>query len=221
MVVHAAPDRDSRRGPGAVLWRAMRRIALLALCPVFLTLLPCCAGPERTISGETPYARSFEAAKTVLRDADFELDRVDARAGIITTRPRSSAGLGTPWIDHTETLGDAVSDLMNSDRRIAVVRFLPGDAEGHSFRGDLRQFEGPLVAEVTVERERLYRPNRRTQSTSIRMRSTMIDPSLQDREMMPVFAAPLAADQRLAQRLSWRIEDLAPESVSARASATR
>lgn len=199
----------------------MRRFALLTLCPVFLLLVGGCAGPERTISGETAYARSFEAAKTVLRDAAFELDRVDARAGIITTRPRSSAGLGTPWIDHTETLGDAMGDLMNSDRRIAVVRFAPGEGEGRSFRGDLRQYEGPLVAEVTVERERLYRPNRRTQATSIRMRSTMIDPSLQDREMMPVFAAPLAADQRLAQRLSRRIEDLAPESVSARASATR
>lgn len=194
------------------------------LCTVFVLfgfLLAGCNAPQRTVSGETPYARSFEAAKSVLRDASFELDRVDARAGIITTHPRSSAGLATPWIDHTETLGEATSDLMNSDRRIAVVRFSPAGRVEDERSSDLRAYDGVMLAEVTVERERLYRPDQRVDPTSIRLRSRTIDPALRERGMSPVFASPLPTDRRLAERLSKRIADLAEADVSASPSTTR
>lgn len=184
-------------------------------------LLGGCAARDRSIVGDTAYARSFEAAKVVLREASFDLERVDARAGIITTRPRASSGLATPWIDHTETLGDATRDLFNADQRIVVVRFRADGAPDGPKEGDLRRYEGPLVGEITVERERLYRPNRRTDPTSIRFRSTTIDPDHLDRGMLPVFAADLAPDQRLAQRLADRLETMTPEGVAFRPSATR
>ena len=43
------------------------------------------------------YAVAFDTARDVLRDNLFTLDRVDGRAGVITTQAKRSAGLASPW----------------------------------------------------------------------------------------------------------------------------
>ncbi len=55
-------------------------------------------GPASFDVAVEAYPAVFQAAKEQLRRAGFTLDRVDARAGVITTRAKPSSGFFTPWI---------------------------------------------------------------------------------------------------------------------------
>ena len=83
-----------------------------------------CAAERTDVTFEVSaggYARAFDAAKEVLREAGFELDRVDARAGVITTRSKGSAGIATPWVGDESTIEQEFDDLIHQQRRTAVV----------------------------------------------------------------------------------------------------
>ena len=68
--------------------------ALLLILAASIFLSACTARPTATelvIAPET-YVQTFDAARDVLRDRRFELERIDARSGVISTRPRTFAG---------------------------------------------------------------------------------------------------------------------------------
>jgi hypothetical protein len=186
----------------------MRSLAALAalLLPV---LAASCASAPRTTTVETPagaYARAFDAAKDELRDAGFELDRVDAREGVITTRPRASAGLWTPWTLDEQSAGDEIDGTFNAERRIVTVRFgpvTPAAAGGPTT--DLRTLEGPLTARVEVAVHRLYRPGRIPESAAIRLTGYFRDDRLWQAGVQPDVTVAHGEDAALAAALAHRI----------------
>lgn len=161
-----------------------------------------CSSRTEATSFEMPsasYAAAFDAARDVLRERGFELDRVDARAGVITTAPRASAGLATPWVQHSPTLGEAVDATLHPDRRMAVVTFTP--LVGDETVADLRAFEGAVLARVEAPKLRLRRVGRHVDSTAIRMANWWRDPAKTE----PMVLTPVEAADELAADLAARI----------------
>lgn len=145
------------------------------------------------------YAEAFDAARDVLRERGFELDRVDARAGVITTAPRASAGLATPWIQHSPTLREASGATLHPDRRMAIVSFAPVGAP--SPVSDLREHDGGFLLAVEAPKLRLRRVGRHLDSTAIRFANWWRDPSEPD----PMVLTPVEAADDLAADLADRI----------------
>jgi hypothetical protein len=149
------------------------------------------------------YAAAFEAAKAVLADYHFELDRVDARGGVITTAPLASAGFATPWDNAQSGLMDEWEDLVNQQLRRVRVTFDPEGArpDGTIPGPDLRLLEAPMTARIEVYVDRRHRPGWRVETSSIRLSSFARDPELTDRQMWPRYDTPFTRDRRLADRL--------------------
>ncbi|MBL0920811.1 MAG: hypothetical protein IBJ10_01645 [Phycisphaerales bacterium] len=187
--------------------RALRTLAS-ALIPLAIA---SCAAPNRSTSFEAApgeYARAFEAAKAELREAGFELDRVDARAGVITTRPSASAGFFTPWTTHEQTLGAEWDGTMNAERRIVTIHFSGAGAPVGASAGsspDLREAGGSTVAEVHVEVRRLYRPGRTPESAAVRLTTQFRDPEWEAAGLQPAVVGPYGSDPDLARALASRI----------------
>lgn len=138
------------------------------LAAVLFAALSSCSAPtaptEFTLSAGR-YADAFAAAKDVLREYEFELDRVDAIAGVITTAPRASSGLATPWIPHASDLSGAFRGVAQFEQRIAQVEF---DRSARPVVGAESEI---LTCRVAVAVERFHKPGRRVDATSVRLRS--------------------------------------------------
>lgn len=206
--------RPSPPGQRVTLTR-MRTSLILLLC-TFTALAHGCAAPKPARFSIAPeqYDAAFAAAREALRDYHFDLARIDARAGVITTQSASSAGLATPWINHTDTLGDATTGLTEFERRRVEVRFLPSDAAIDAAGAatlpdptkDVRTLGGPLTVDVHVVIERIYRPGRRPDATGVRLESRYEDPELIARGEQPRYAIDHRDDPRLAGRIASVIE---------------
>jgi len=75
------------------------RLTILGLALGIVGALSGCAAPDLPTDLEVAagdYPAAFEAAKAALRDYRFDLERVDARAGVISTAKKETAGLLTP-----------------------------------------------------------------------------------------------------------------------------
>ncbi len=117
-----------------------------------------CLGPRRddcrssqviTISDPSRQAdRLWEAAKETLRRHELSLDRVDRRAGVITTMPEASQHFFEIWRHDVDTDVDFWEATLNPIRRWAEVRI---------DRGDEGTWQG---IEVMVHKERLSSPDR-------------------------------------------------------------
>jgi hypothetical protein len=73
---------------------------------------------------------AFDAAREVLREMRFELERVDFERGVITTRPKSSAGSLTFWDHRPAGLEEELSDAMHRQERRVRVELPAGGAAG-------------------------------------------------------------------------------------------
>ncbi len=176
---------------------------LFAAC----ALVGGCASSREGPTVEVPpgrYGAAFAAAKESLARFRFELDRVDARAGVISTKPKATSGLATPWDTEQSSPGQELEDLLNRQYRRVRITFEPD--EGVPPSDDVRLLEGPLVCTVTVSVERLRRPGWRIETTSTRLSSTYLDPEWQAQGMWPAYTVPFAQDHRLAARLAAAIE---------------
>lgn len=68
------------------------------------------------------YPDTFAAARDVLHSYRFTLDRVDARAGVLTTQPKLSGGFLTPWSQLESTPSQSWEDTVhNQQRRVEIV----------------------------------------------------------------------------------------------------
>lgn len=173
-----------------------------------LTLIGACATrPSETTFAVPPggYQRAFDAAKQTLREAEFELSRIDARAGVIDSLPRASSGFATPWIRHGSSFDDDVEGLSHYQRRAARITFEPADEANTLPSDDLRMHAGPMLARVEVYVERVYKPGRRLDATSARLTSIATDPDLVERGLQPLFTAEHRPDPALAARLADKI----------------
>lgn len=158
------------------------------------------------------YSAVFQAAKDVLRDAQFELDRVDAEGGVITTRARGSSGLATPWLPHSAGFSDAVTGLAQRERRrVEVVFSAAGEADqqretpGSDVARPALPPDMPLRLEVLVTVERVYRPGKRVDATGVRLTSYASDPSMRQDGLEPAFAVESRKDAGLAGVLAEKI----------------
>jgi len=193
----------------------MRQATILLLLAAAFCLLTGCAAQKPSRFSITPeqYDAAFNIARDELRDRHFDLARVDARAGIITTQASASAGLATPWIDHTDTLADSTESAAQRERRRVEVRFIPAGTSSESAEPapenpelDIRSQPGPYDVAVRVIIERVYQPGRRIDATSVRLSSFSQDPELVARGEQPAYAVEHREDPRLAGRIAHAIE---------------
>ena len=168
------------------------------------------------------YSRAFEAAKRVLRDSQFELQRIDAREGVITAAPRPSSGFATPWIGHGTTFGDGTEGLAHFQQRSVRIEFqsvAEAPSSGNqSGAMDLRTFEGPVRGNVTVSVERFTKPGRRVDSTSVDLLSFAEDPEALASGAQPAHTRVLRDDPELAGRIARLVEaEILPKTAEKQA----
>lgn len=193
-----------------------RNLRLLAAAPL-AAILTGCASPRGGVSFTVPaeqYGQAFDAARETFLDARFVIDRVDARAGIIETQPKHSAGLATPWDGEQTTLKQEWSDLLNQHERVArlIVEPVGGPADS------LAAASGELQATVEVIVYRVRRSGWRIETETIsrsRYSRDMLSPK---RGQPNTFSQPIARDDKLAELLAQRIRErlaITPDQVLA------
>lgn len=138
-------------------------------------------------------ARAFDAARDVLRDMRFQLERVDARQGLITTRDKPSAGWATPWDTVQTTPAQETSDLLNQQFRRVRITF-----DDHRRAGQV---------EVTIFRTQS--PGLRLSSKTWRTAAFAIDPALAAQGLGGAYSVPVRRDGYLEARLARAIEQRA------------
>lgn len=186
-----------------------------------------CASVPQDVSTSVPasnYAQTFEAAKATLRDYRFVIERVDARAGIITTRTKPTAGLITPWDKEQSTTRQELEELINQEVRTVRIEFVPvgapendpvinprkatltpADQAGGDLI-DLRNLGQDLQCRVIVAVDRLHRPGRLLSTKTIRGTRNYEDPELNQRGIAPLSSEPLGRDEHLERRLTAEIQ---------------
>jgi hypothetical protein len=148
------------------------------------------------------YPEAFDAVKDELRRLGFRLDRVDARAGVITTQPLDSAGFATPWMQVESSGRQEVEGYLHRQRRRVEASFTTDGGPD-----DLRLAEGDLGVTIRVYEDRVYRHGVQLHPTSVRLANVSRDPALEAIGAQPSFAAPLGQDERLARRIADRLRD--------------
>ena len=194
--------------------------ALLALV-LGATLGACASDPDpSTVVFQiepASYDSVFNAARETLIDARFPIERVDARAGVLTTGSKPSAGLATPWDTEQGTLTQELEDFLNTTSRSVRITFEPlaerlaPDPPGRSAAADpepapdMTAQTDPIVVEVRVALERTRRPGWRPEPSGIGLTTSTLDPELARRGMTPTYTEPVGQDGRLARRLADQI----------------
>ncbi len=176
---------------------------LRAFCAsvVSLFVLCGCAQPKSDGTFSVPtgaYPAAIDATRDALRDYRFDLDRVDAAAGVVTTAGKWSSGLATPWDAEQSSIAQEWDDAMNRQQRRVRVTFAP--AEGTS-EDDLRSLDAPLVGRVEVTVYRLHRQGWRLESESVGRSRRAFDPEL-GRSQGSRYFVPITRDERLEARIA-------------------
>lgn len=187
-----------------------RLTALFGLAFLFAGCAASDPAPPTFLVSAGHYAKAFDTARDTLRTMQFELDRVDARAGVITTRPKHSAGIATPWDLEQSTLAQEWEDFTNEQYRSVRILFEPTtgraarsqQSDGSAAASDLRTFSGDLTGTIIIVIERKNRPNWRIDTTTIRLSSFARDPLGGGQAAL----VPIARDVRLEGRLAKRIQ---------------
>ncbi len=172
---------------------------------------------EPLVSAEQ-YDAAFEAAQETLRRLGFLLERVDARAGVITTRPKTTGGLATLWHREQATLGAEFEDALHRQRRTVRIEFAPetpptGQAPPSSVspaaEAPTDVPASPTRLRVRVILERMNRPLHRIDTDSITSSTYAVDPYLPGRGTERDYAVPFAEDRELAQ---WIVDEIVDEA---------
>lgn len=201
------PGRHKRHPPDTLTLmnplRTLLQLAALAFAALHLAGCASSEGPTTFDVASGQYTRAFDAARDTLRDQFYSIDRVDAEAGVISTFPKESAGLATPWDSDQSSLKQEWEDLAADQRRTIRVVFerQPGSQE-------------PALGRVTVVVDRRYRPGIRVPAKSVKSASLTRDPALAQRGMWPAYDVAIEEDRALAARLANEISKrlAAPET---------
>ncbi len=130
---------------------------------LFLVSVSGCSGPRRSdyrsshailMADRSEDAdRLWIAIQDTLRDNPFRLDRVDRRAGVITTLPEPSQQFFEVWRHDVDTWSDLWESTLNPIRRWVEVTVAAGENDTWS------------RIDVVVHKERLSSPDRQFNST--------------------------------------------------------
>lgn len=169
------------------------RSILAKACATLLVILTGCAtAPPESARADADfraddYPALFDAAREVLSDYQFTLDRIDAARGVITTAPKRTAGLATPWDREQSTARQEFEDLAHQHDRVARITFEPADR--------------PTRVAVEVVVHRVHRPNWRIETDALRQSTHAVDPIAVRAGQPGEFREPVAEDRDLARRL--------------------
>lgn len=179
------------------------RSTACAVAMIIASLVAGCASrrvePMVTMQADA-YAGAFDAAREALRSAGFELDRVDASAGTITSQPRASSGMATPWDTQQSGLTQEVSDLLNQQRRRVRITFTEAGTNAPPVAGK------PVEARVEVYVDRLQHPGLRVPSRAVTLWSVTRDPVRAERGLGSGYQTPVNRDIELERRIADDIE---------------
>jgi hypothetical protein len=182
----------------------VKNITLLsAFASVIGGVFGCASSRQSSAVEIAPAGRevAFEAARDVLREYRFTLERVDAQAGVITTAPRDSAGLAMPWDTQQTHLSQDVSDFVNHQQR--RVRVLV----------DTR-------VDVEVFIDRVHSPGLRVPARATALWSVTDDPRESSRGAGYQYTVTRERDVALERRIADRIERRMNERAAALSEAT-
>lgn len=168
--------------------------------------------------GEGDYARAFDASVETLREYRFAVDRVDAAAGVVTTAPKTTSGLATPWDLEQSTLTQEVEDLVAfHSRRVRITFERPAPVASGPARGpegvDAQPLSaaefgaGPAVGRVEAVVDRKYVRGWRVSPAAILQSDFTTDTQAGRLGQSQSFDAPLTRDERLAARIASRIRE--------------
>jgi hypothetical protein len=196
--------------------------ALRLLCLLPLATLAACSAPPRPVSGiiipAGKYTQAFDAARDAVRELRFDLERVDARQGVLTTRAKATNGLATPWDVEQSTTEQELEDLVNQQSRKVRVVFTaraaqPSGAAASDDLGDLPPLQdaplpqdllshpGTVTMRVVVTRSRTQRPGWRLSTNSVRSSSFSIDPARGETPEDAEYESSAGEDRDLATRV--------------------
>jgi hypothetical protein len=180
----------------------MIKWALMLVGAVLLGGCTSSATSSEFAVGSGRYGVAFDATREVLRDYRFQLERVDAQRGVITTQPKATAGLVAPWDREQSTLGQEAEDLVNNQTRVVRVSF-----ENAAGTGDAPPDPaGLLKARVEVTVYRRQTPGLRVPSRAVGMTTVTTDPEAVKQGVGTEYNVAVTQDTRLAVRLAGEIE---------------
>ncbi|MEM7754061.1 MAG: hypothetical protein AAF297_00320 [Planctomycetota bacterium] len=201
----------------------MRTVLAPFIASLLATSLAGCRAPEtpRTFTfAAADYPRVFEITQETIRDYRFDLARIDARSGIITTDLKPTAGLATPGDLEQQTLGQEWQDLVNDQLREVRVWFRKTDTDAGSAapdgtspgpalrpQSDLTQARPDETVEATIEvtiHRRRY-PGKQVETERVSTSRNWQSRQLSQRQLRNATPIPLRRDDDFAKRLSERI----------------
>lgn len=148
------------------------------------------------------YAWVFERARDALRDAGFEIERVDAAAGVITTAPMP--GLAAWKSGLLREAGVARVFHAEGWHATAVEARAVFTPEGERVE-DLRESGSALTLRFEVVERREHRPSRRIDTTSVVYASEFSDRGFSRQGMEPSFTVAGSRNHRAEVLLSQRV----------------
>lgn len=163
------------------------------------------------------YDSAIDASRAVLADYGFELDRVDAAGGVVTSQDKRTAGLVTPWDGEQSTARQEWEDFINRQSRQVRVVFEPADG-GDATRGDLRDADAlgvGIEGRVEVVIYRYNRAHRRLQTEAVNLSSYAGDPLMQRRHGTR-YEVARERDGLLERRIASSIEQAMGQASSSR-----
>jgi len=113
------------------------------------------------------FERVFVSARDVLVDYRFGINRVDASRGVLTSHPKRSVGVVSPWDREQTTMEQEWEDFANQQERVVRIEFERSSAEaGAEFESS---GEESVLVRVAVLVHRVHRPHWRIESESVRL----------------------------------------------------
>lgn len=158
------------------------------------------------------YRTAFDATRDVLREGRFELDRVDAGEGVITTQAKQTSGLATPWDSEQSSLSQEIEDMVHAQQRRVRVTFTTAAGEGATFA------DSACTGRVEVVLERVQLVGWQPSSKAILQSGFTTDPIAQAAGRDARYEVPVARDDALAARIAERIRDRVEKTRGGQAS---
>jgi hypothetical protein len=170
----------------------------VASVPSVVGLLAGCStrtdGPREFTLAPGQYPAAFDATRELLREMRFDLDRIDAAAGVISTTPHFSRGVFEPWDSTQSSTTDEWEDAVNMQARAVRVSFTQDGAEP-------ADPDAQTTAGVWVTVYRLNRSGRRLDSEWVGGSTFSLDPIQQQRHGTS-YLVPIRRDEDLEARLA-------------------
>lgn len=167
-----------------------------------------CASPRaeqgRFVIEAGGYETAFDTTRRTLVDMGYTLDRVDARAGVLTTQSRPASLIHPDRVSvRVEFWPRSQFGRQPSDRSRSQIE--AGPALDHPAGASLTG--SALIAEVTALRERIYRPRFRPQVADALRSGRVQDPALEEQIGSREVVVPISREPDIEDRIAGRIED--------------